>query len=85
MALYFVALWYITMKRTHLLQIPFSLFSDLVKEKIRTLINTQPVRQELNSVDTKVKRFYQSCMALEYIEADKEKPLKKIISSLGIH
>ena len=54
-----------------------------VKEKTRSLISTQPYASESNSVYMKMRKFYQSCMALDYIEADQEKPLKKNIQKLG--
>lgn len=47
------------------------------------LISTQTYAPESNSVNMKLRRYYQSCMALEYTEADQDKPLKKIIQELG--
>ncbi len=57
----------------------------VVKDKVRSLINTLPVQalEESNSVLGKMKRFYDSCMATEYIEADKAKNVERMIKSLG--
>lgn len=57
----------------------------VIKNKVRTLINTLPIHtlEEANSVMGKMKRFYDSCMGIEYIEADKGKPLERIIKKLG--
>ena len=38
---------------------------------------------QFDSIEWKVQHFYQSCKSLEYIEADREKPLMKIINNLG--
>ena len=38
---------------------------------------------QFNSIEWKVQSFYQTCMALNFIESDREKPLMKIINSLG--
>ena len=38
---------------------------------------------QYDSIEWKVQHFYQSCKSLEYIEADREKPLMKIINNLG--
>jgi hypothetical protein len=38
---------------------------------------------QYNSIEWKVQHFYESCKTLEYIEADREKPLMKIINNLG--
>ena len=38
---------------------------------------------QFNSVEWKVHNFYESCMALDFVESDKEKPLLKVINSLG--
>ncbi|ODM93644.1 Endothelin-converting enzyme 1 [Orchesella cincta] len=56
-----------------------------VKGKVRTLLNTLPrtVIDEPNSVVGKMKRFYDSCMATEYIEPEGSKPLLRIISVMG--
>lgn len=53
---------------------------------MRTLLNTLPtnVLEESNSVAGKMKMFYDSCMSREYIEADSNKPLLRIIKTLGL-
>ena len=38
---------------------------------------------QYDSIEWKVQHFYESCKSLEYIEADREKPLLKIINNLG--
>lgn len=57
----------------------------VVKDRLRTLINTLPTEalEESNSVYGKMKRFYDSCMATEYIEADKTTNIGRVIKSLG--
>ncbi|CAL8074169.1 unnamed protein product [Orchesella dallaii] len=56
-----------------------------VKGNVRTLLNTLPrsVIDQPHSVIGKMKRFYDSCMATEYIEPDGSKPLLRIINDLG--
>lgn len=58
---------------------------SVVKDRVRTLINTLPTEtlEESNSVFGKMKRFYDSCMATEYIEADKAGNIMKEIKTLG--
>ena len=43
----------------------------------------QSLMFQFDSIEWKVQHFYQSCKSLEYIEADREKPLMKIINNLG--
>ncbi|CAG7817416.1 unnamed protein product [Allacma fusca] len=54
-----------------------------LKEKLRNMINILPFSDESSAVEMKVKRFYQTCMALEYVENEQEKPLRRIILQLG--
>lgn len=53
------------------------------RDKIRSLINTVPYPSESSSLSWKVRNFYESCMAEEYIETDRDKPIKDVIRSLG--
>lgn len=54
-----------------------------LSETIRGVISTLPHPKKVNSLTWKIKNFYDSCMSLDNIEADKENPLKKIIQDLG--
>lgn len=47
------------------------------------MINRMEYTNDLSSVDMKVSQFYQTCMGLEYVEQEGEKPLKRIIQQLG--
>lgn len=47
------------------------------------MINRMEYTDDLSSVDSKVNLFYQMCMALEYVEQEGEKPLKRVIQQLG--
>ena len=38
---------------------------------------------QFNSVEWKVHKFYESCMALSFVESDQDKPLLKVINKLG--
>ena len=51
------------------------------KSQIITMASHEP--SQFNSVEWKVQHFYQSCMALGFIESDREKPLMKMINALG--
>ena len=51
------------------------------KSRLIAMFSHQP--SQFNSIEWKVQNFYQSCMALSFIESDREKPLMKIINSLG--
>ncbi len=60
-------------------------FCFTVKDKLRMLLNTLPLLiEEPNSVPLKMKRFYDSCMAIDYIDSDGEKGLLRIIKNLGM-
>lgn len=54
-----------------------------LSETIRGVISTLPHPTRVNSLTWKIKNFYDSCMSLDNIETDKERPLKKIIQELG--
>ena len=47
------------------------------------MINRMEYTSDLSSVDMKVSQFYGTCMGLEYVEQEGEKPLKRIIQQLG--
>lgn len=51
------------------------------KSKLITMASHEP--SQFNSIEWKVQNFYQSCMSLAFIESDHEKPLTKMINSLG--
>ncbi len=51
------------------------------KSRLVTISSHEP--SQFNSVEWKVQKFYGSCMALGFIDIDREKPLVKIINSLG--
>lgn len=53
------------------------------RDKARRLISVLSHPTNFKSVPWKLKYFYESCMALDNIEADRERPLMKIISELG--
>ncbi|XP_065338294.1 endothelin-converting enzyme 1-like [Cloeon dipterum] len=53
------------------------------RQRIRELINTMPHENRITSVSWKVKHFYESCMSLDNLEADKAQPLRKTITQLG--
>ncbi len=52
-------------------------------EKSRLITITSHEPSQFNSIEWKVKNFYQSCMALDFVEGDREKPLLKVINQLG--
>ncbi|KAL0268403.1 UNVERIFIED_CONTAM: hypothetical protein PYX00_010359 [Menopon gallinae] len=54
-----------------------------LSEMIRGLISTLPHPTRANSLTWKMKNFYDSCMSLDNIETDKERPLTNIIFDLG--
>lgn len=54
-----------------------------LSEMTRGLISTLPHPTRANSLTWKIKNFYDSCMSLDNIETDKERPLSKIILELG--
>ena len=51
------------------------------KSRFITMASHEP--SQFNSIEWKVQNFYQSCMSLSFIESDREKPLTKVINSLG--
>lgn len=53
------------------------------RDKARRLISILNHPTNFKSVPWKLKYFYESCMALDNVEADRERPLMKIISELG--
>nr|CAD7440612.1 unnamed protein product [Timema bartmani] len=53
------------------------------REQLRSLIVTLPHPVKLSSVTWKLKHFYESCMALDNLETDKDQPLHRIINELG--
>lgn len=53
------------------------------RDRTRRLISMLNHPTNFKSVPWKLKYFYESCMALDNIEADRERPLTKIISELG--
>ena len=56
---------------------------SLRREKARLITTTSHEPSQFNSIEWKIQNFYQSCMSLGFIESDREKPLLKIINSLG--
>jgi predicted metalloendopeptidase len=56
---------------------------SLRMEKSRLITTTSHEPSQFNSIEWKIQNFYQSCMSLGFIESDREKPLLKIINSLG--
>lgn len=52
-------------------------------EKSRLITMSAHEPSQFNSVEWKVHNFYTSCMALGFVESDREKPLIKIINALG--
>nr|CAD7396102.1 unnamed protein product [Timema poppensis] len=53
------------------------------REQLRSLIVTLPHPVKVSSVTWKLKHFYESCMALDNLETDKDQPLHRIINELG--
>jgi len=51
------------------------------KSRLISMFSHEP--SQYDSIEWKVQHFYDSCKSLEYIEADREKPLLKIINNLG--
>jgi hypothetical protein len=60
----------------------YRMFSD--REAIRSLVTTLPHPTRDSSIEWKMTRLYESCMALDTIESDKYTPLRKIINQMGI-
>jgi hypothetical protein len=54
------------------------------REVIRSLVTTLPHPTRDMSIEWKMTRLYESCMALDTIESDKYTPLRKMIDQLGI-
>jgi endonuclease III len=54
------------------------------REVIRALVTTLPHPTRDSSVEWKMTRLYESCMALDTIESDKYTPLRKIINHMGM-
>lgn len=59
----------------------FIFFLD--RDRIRQLITTMPHPDRANTLNWKLKYFYDSCMALDNIETDGGRPLNRIITELG--
>lgn len=53
------------------------------REVIRSLVTTLPHPTRDISIEWKMTRLYESCMALDTIESDKYTPLRKMIDQLG--
>jgi predicted metalloendopeptidase len=53
------------------------------REVIRSLVTTLPHPTRDMSIEWKMTRLYESCMALDTIESDKYTPLRKMIDQLG--
>ncbi|XP_021937704.1 protein gone early isoform X2 [Zootermopsis nevadensis] len=53
------------------------------REAIRALVATLPHQTRDSSIEWKMTRLYESCMALDTIESDKYTPLRKIINQMG--
>lgn len=51
------------------------------KSRLISMFSHEP--SQYDSIEWKVQHFYESCKSLEYIEADREKPLLKIVNNLG--
>jgi hypothetical protein len=60
----------------------YDMFPD--REVIRSLVTTLPHPTRDISIEWKMTRLYESCMALDTIESDKYTPLRKMIDQLGI-
>jgi hypothetical protein len=60
----------------------YNMFPD--REAIRSLVTTLPHPTRDSSIEWKITRLYESCMALDTIESDKYTPLRKIINQMGI-
>jgi hypothetical protein len=60
----------------------YNMFPD--REAIRSLVTTLPHPTRDSSIEWKMTRLYESCMALDTIESDKYTPLRKIIYQMGI-
>jgi len=56
---------------------------SVITEKSRLISMFSHEPSQYDSIEWKVQHFYESCKSLEYIEADREKPLLKIINNLG--
>ena len=56
---------------------------EATKTKARLIATTSHEPSQINSIEWKVHSFYSSCMALEFIESDREKPVLKLINSMG--
>ena len=54
-----------------------------LSEMIREVISVLPHQTRTNTLTWKIKNFYDSCMSLDNIETDNERPLRKIINELG--
>ena len=54
------------------------------REVIRSMVTTLPHPTRDNSIEWKMTRLYESCMALDTIESDKYTPLRKMVDQLGI-
>lgn len=54
------------------------------REIIRALVTTLPHPTRDSSIEWKITRLYESCMALDTIESDKYTPLRKIINQMGM-
>lgn len=50
---------------------------------LRDIITTSTVTDGFLSLDWKVKTFYESCMAMDHIEGEAERPLQAMITRLG--
>ncbi|XP_069683411.1 protein gone early isoform X2 [Periplaneta americana] len=53
------------------------------RESIRSLVTTLPHPTEDSTVEWKLARLYESCMALDTVDSDNKLPLRKIISQMG--
>ncbi|XP_066995595.1 endothelin-converting enzyme 2 [Anabrus simplex] len=53
------------------------------REHLRTLITTLPYPTDPRSIPWKMLNLYDSCMNLDNVEADAERPLRKLIMELG--
>ena len=60
----------------------YDMFPD--REVIRSMVTTLPHPTRDMSIEWKMTRLYESCMALDTIESDKHTPLRKMIDQLGI-
>ena len=76
---FFILVFYYKMMKVYKCVI----FMFLGREKICSLVTTLPHPTKDSSIEWKVKRLYESCMALDTIESDRYGPLRKIIHQLG--